>query len=401
MLANALLCPDLDKAPKTYRNVTFYFDTSLVIKSLGLDGESGKSAADELIKLIRNLGGNIAVFSHTCQEVKGVLLSKAEYIDSGPDDGGIIHEARKAGTTRADLIYHATILDQMINNIGINIKPSPSRVNDFQIDVTKFEETLNQNKVLHRNPRAREYDIQSVQSIYAIRKDRHISSLEKSHAVFVTDNSGYANTACHFGKDHRSSSEVSSIITDFSLANVAWLKAPMGASNLPITQMLAISYAALKPSHGLLEKFLQEIDKLQDRGGVSERDHQLLRSSPFVYRELMHLTLGEDDVLGEEITTQKIIDNILERIRNQMKSEFKEEVSQKLSDSIKEHEKTKQALASLQKDMFQTKDSIFWVCNAKAKRFATFVSVIIFFSCCSDSFTALALIYPSHFLRYL
>ncbi len=380
MLANALLCPDLDKAAKTYRNVTFYFDTSLIIKSLGLDGESGKSATDELIKLIRNLKGNIAVFSHTFQEIKSVLLGKADHIDSGPDDGGIIHEARKAGTTRADLIHFATILDQKINDIGIQIKPSPSRINDFQIDVAEFEKALDKNKVLHRNPRAREYDIQSVQSIYAIRKNRHVSSLEKSYAVFVTDNSGYANTACHFdkGKDYRSLSEVSSVITDFSLANVSWLKAPMGASNLPMTQMLAISYAALKPSHELLEKYLEEIDKLQEKGGITERDHQLLRSSPLVYRELMHLTLGEDDILDEKIVSQKIIDNILERIYSQLRNEFKEEESQELFDSIKEHEKTKKVLASLQKNISETKDKIYWRCHTWASRLATFVTAIIF-----------------------
>ena len=379
MLANALLCPDLDKAPKSYRNVTFYFDTSLVIKSLGLDGKSGKSATDELIKLIRNLKGNIAVFSHTFQEVKSVLLGKADHIDSGPDDGGIIHEARKVGTTRADLIYFATILDQKINDIGIQIKSSPSRVNDYQIDVPEFEKALDKNKVLHRNRRAREYDIQSIQSIYAIRKNRHVSSLEKSYAVLVTDNSGYANTACHFGKgkDYRSLSEVSTVITDFSLANVSWLKAPMGASNLPMTQMLAISYAALKPSHKLLEKYLEEIDKLQEKGGITERDHQLLRSSPIVYRELIHLTLGEDDMLNEEVVSQKIIEDVLKRLYDQLRDEFKEEESQKLFDSIKEHEKTKRVLVSLQKDISQTKDKIYWMCDAKAKRFAKFTSAAI------------------------
>ena len=81
MLANALLCPDLHKAPKTYKNTVFYLDTPLIIKLLGLEGESGKYAADELVDLIRNLGGKIAAFSHTFIEVKSAVMRAADNID--------------------------------------------------------------------------------------------------------------------------------------------------------------------------------------------------------------------------------------------------------------------------------------------------------------------------------
>ena len=61
------------------------------------------------------------------------------------------------------------------------------------------------------------------------------------------------------------------MITDFSLANITWLKAPVEASDLPTTQLLAFSYAALQPSSELLTKFLQEIEKLEAEGAISER----------------------------------------------------------------------------------------------------------------------------------
>ena len=46
MLANALLCPDLQNAPKSYKGVTFYLDTPLLVRQLGLEGEP-KQAADQ------------------------------------------------------------------------------------------------------------------------------------------------------------------------------------------------------------------------------------------------------------------------------------------------------------------------------------------------------------------
>ncbi|HEX9445888.1 MAG TPA: hypothetical protein VGA73_17340, partial [Candidatus Binatia bacterium] len=65
MLANALVCPDLQNLPKTYNGITFYLDTPLLVQHLGLEGDPKKNAIDELIALVRNLGGSIAIFSHS------------------------------------------------------------------------------------------------------------------------------------------------------------------------------------------------------------------------------------------------------------------------------------------------------------------------------------------------
>ena len=65
MLANALVCPDLSHAPKTYKEVTFYFDTPVLIQALGLDGDPGKQAFDELKTQLAQLGGTVATFAHS------------------------------------------------------------------------------------------------------------------------------------------------------------------------------------------------------------------------------------------------------------------------------------------------------------------------------------------------
>ena len=61
---------------------------------------------------------------------------------------------------------------------------------------------------------------------------------------------------------------------------------------------------------------MKEIDRLESQGTITERDHQLLRSSPRAYEELMHLTLGEDAALTTETVTQ-----MLERVTNEIKKE--------------------------------------------------------------------------------
>ena len=360
MLANALLCPDLHNIYSTYDKVTFYLDTPLLVQILGLEGESRQSASHDLIALIRNLRGKVAIFSHSYQELQSVLQGAAEYIDSPNGRGLIVHEARKLGTTRADLLLLAAGIDDKLSEAGIEIEVTPRYIEDFQIDETMFEQVL-EYEIYYQNPRAKEYDINSVRSIYTIRANGFAPSLEKSRAVFVTSNAAFARAAWEYGQQHESAQDVSVVISGFSLANVAWLKAPMGAPSIPKTQLLALSYAALEPSSALWGKYLEEVDNLEKQGTITARAHQLLRSSPLVYDELMHLTLGDDASLTGATVTQT-----LERVSN----EIKKEESDKLTVEHQRHQRTQEELNSQRVQNEEIRSNLYWRCRRRAKVWA-------------------------------
>ena len=142
----------------------------------------------------------------------------------------------------------------------------------------------------------------------------------------------------------------------------------MGASTVPITQLLAFSYAALEPSKKLLSRYLDEIDRLEELGTITERDHQLLRSSPSVYSELMHLTLGHEPAL-----TQETVKETLERVSSQIK----EDESLRLSAEQLAHQETQAALSSQQTRNRKMLRALYWRCRKKARLFAWGVSIIL------------------------
>ena len=367
MLANALMCPDLDKIKKTYQGVTFFLDTPLLVRRLGAEGKAKQNATRELISLLSNLGGEVTAFSHSREELQRVLQGGANHLERPDGRGSIVLEARKRGTTRSDLLLLAESIDDKLIEAGIEVKDTPRYVERFQIDEMAFEHVL-EDGVSYYNPRAREYDINSVRSIYVIRGNTPAPSVEKARAVFVTSNAAFAKAAWEYGKDHEASKNVSSVISDFSLANIAWLKAPVGAVAIPTTQLLAFSYAALEPSKELLGKYLKEIDRLESQGPITERDHQLLRSSLGAYEELMHLTLGEDAALTTETVTQ-----MLERVTN----EIKKEVSERLTEEQVDHQETRTTLSS-QKDRHQRIISnLYWRCRREAGVVAWILSAVI------------------------
>jgi len=149
---------------------------------------------------------------------------------------------------------------------------------------------------------------------------------------------------------------------------MAWLKAPMGAPSLPITEVLAFSYAALQPTKDFLDKYLREIDKLQKQGTISERDHQLLRSSTLAQDELMRLTLGDEEALTQETVTETL---------RRVSSEIKKEESERLAAEQEAHRKTQEQLAAERDKKRRLQEYIYWRCNRRARFCAWLFSVIL------------------------
>jgi len=331
MLSNALLCPDLAATANRFSNASVFVDTPFVLRLLHLGSEVSFEAAKETIDLIRQLHGRVAIFTHTATEVHGVIRACASHMDDPRARGPLVREMRQRGVTAVDLLLLSSRLDHHYAELGIVRQETPRYVPEFQIDENVLEQALDED-IKYFNPRALEHDINSIRSIYALRTGKHPTSVEDCIAILVTTNAALARASYYFGQQFESSREISPVITDFSLANVAWLKVPFAATELPKLEVMSLCYAALKPSDKLWKKYLITIDKLQKVGHITARDHSLLRHSLAVQKELMSMTLG-----AEEKLTDETIPQLLERVR----AEYKDEAEQKWIAERAEHENTK------------------------------------------------------------
>lgn len=355
MLANALLCPDL-KSIKNYKQTIFYIDTPLLVQLLGLEGPGCRTAARELLRLLTQLGGRVAAFSHTRRELERVLHGAASKIGAEDGRGRIIEEARRVGLTRSDLILLAGKIDDNLREIGVEIRTTPSYTRRYQIDESKFEGILD-DRISYLNPRAMEDDINSVRSIYVLRGGSAPSAIEEAKAILVTSNVRFARAAWEYGREFEASREVSSVISDFSLANLAWLKAPMGAPSLPIAEVLAFSYAAVQPSSALMMKFLDQVDRLKESGDISQTDHQLLRSSPNVADELVSMTLGNDATL-----TGSSVREVLDRVAR----EYTQEANERVEAERATREGVERELRAANEAQMRRDADLYWKCERVA-----------------------------------
>ncbi|MBA2270078.1 MAG: hypothetical protein H0W20_05720 [Chthoniobacterales bacterium] len=248
---------------------------------------------------------------------------------------------------------------------GISKWPAPSYGREFQIDEAVLQEAIN-DEIAYFNPRAVDHDINSIRSIYALRKGLAPTRLENAKAVLVTTNTRLARVAYRFGREHESMREVSSVITDFSLGNVAWLKAPLG-SDLPRREILATCYAAMQPPPKLWNQYLDEITKLRSSGEVSPADHEALRLSLIAREELMNLTLGE-----EKAFSRRTVEQILETV----KLEYTRTVTAQLEDERKARLATEQKAGGLERQHEERRKRLFWWC-ARAGRVGGIVAMAL------------------------
>jgi len=260
-------------------------------------------------------------------------------------------------------------LDREYEKLGIVIRNTPKydKNREFQIDEVELEADIDE-EIQYYNPDAKRYDVNSVRSVYALRRGSHPRRLEEAIAVFVTNNTALAKAATMYAGEHESMNEVEGVVTDFSLANVAWLKAPLGAPELPKRELIATAYAALAPSNELWEQYLEEIEKLEAQGAITSQDHELLRHTLLARDELMNVTLG-----AEEALTRETIAEILTRVKTELVSDKNAEITKEK----KAREAAELERVNLGKELENKNKQLYWVADTVGRYVATSVEVLL------------------------
>lgn len=315
MLANSFMCPDLDSMVKKFSGVSFYLDTPIILSILGLHGTADSRKLKDLVELLRDLRGGVFVFEHSLDEVDAVLGWCEGAIQRGEASGRVVRNLLAEGKGLSDLIILRAQVRERLSEVGVSTSPSPPYIESLQIDERALEGILVQG-VGYPRERAIHYDINSVRSIYALRNGTRPLRLEDAKAVFVTSNSSFARAAFAYSRKYDFAKKVSPVITDYVAVNIAWLKSPMRAADLPKHELLAMCFAALEPGGEVWNSFLQAAERLRKDGVISADELAILRSDGGVRQDMMDLTVGAD----EDFKVQDV-QLVLERLKERLTAE--------------------------------------------------------------------------------
>lgn len=366
MYANALLCPDLEGIKKDFTRTKFFLDTPLVLNLLGHHGYQQEQSSKELVERLIKLGGKVFLFSHTLQEVASVIKNASEWVDRPDGRGNVIFNARRKKLSRSDLIIKSSNVESDLLSMGISIANNPEYEDKYQISEIEFQDTL-EDRIEYFNEMAMRADVESVRSIYCLRGKTVPMRLEDALAVVVTTNSAYARAAYEFGKSQNSTREVSPVITDFSLANIAWLKSPMEWESAAEIETLAACYAALEPRSSDWNNYLKRIDELESSGKINPDEHALLRITPISRIDALNLT---DDIHDPALIGGSVRE-ILDRISNQLTEPTRNELKAAHRDRDNAKTESEAHKALKEKEEGALKALVGWIANT-----VTFILII-------------------------
>jgi len=275
----------------------------------------------ELLELLHSNGARLCCFPHTVEEIQGILYACSMRLGK-PDDspfGRSVQYFTLKGYSQSDIQLLISQLPRTLENVRIKVTSIPSFEDHLTvIDETEFSDVLKKNMSFPRED-AIARDVASISAIYRFRKGKSHFFIEDSEAVFVTTNNTLAAVSYDYYYQKNNRGTIPPCLTDYTLTNLVWLKTPSHSPTLPVKRIIADCFAAIQPGDVLMTRWLQEIEKLEKQGILTEDDYYFMRYSQEARTALMEISMGDEDVI-----TDGTVYEIIERAKSKITREAAE-----------------------------------------------------------------------------
>ncbi len=405
MLANVLFLPEAFSGGRArLGEVEVYLDTPIVLRAMGYAEEPYRVPAEELIELLREEGAKLRIFEHTLHEVEGVLDGAAATYRTGTQKdhfpGDVVDYFASESFSRSDVEMDIGSLLGRLQDHGIQVVPTPEHSEQLALAERDLEAALKEGVHYHRHGTMVK-DLDSLTAVYRRRGGEVRRHVESCHALLVTTNTTLAHVSRVFFSQVFTGRSVPICMSDYALAAIAWLMNPTQAADLPRSQIVAISYAALNPPDDVWRKYLSEIRRLQEKGELSEEQVGLLLFSPDARLELMNATSGDVGAFATG-TIAQVLRHAEESARAEVEEELERERARREQAEIKAASETDRAAAEaarVQRLTDQHTDRL----DTRASELAGFaswaafgVAVVLLFAACAAAAQG---VFPSSWSR--
>ena len=350
LLANLLLSTEdfSNIVPSRLKGLNVYLDTRFVLRLLGAEGEFLKNTYLKLVDEMRAQGIKLFIFRHTYDEIMTILNACLKWIENplyDPSKANItLRYFKQIGFKESDVELFIQKVDRVLDeyNIDISEVSQYSEFMKFQIDENKLETTIvdiyKETDYMFDYEEKKETiqkDVQSISSIYRLRKDVVPINLKKAKHIFITVNGGLASAVRKFENEEvyrdKTNICIPACVTDVFIGTWVWFNQPEKMDEVGEKRLLVNVYCMLEPDKELLSKWLSEIEKLKSRGEIGEDEYILLRDSRISQELLSEKTLGD-------------VKNFTVKTAEEVLDEIKREGYKKYEEEKRRHEETRRAL---------------------------------------------------------
>lgn len=348
LMANSLFYRDFAKFVGRLKDVCFYLDTRFIFRLIGLEGAERLSVYEEFIKTLHDEGAIIRLFRHTYDEAYEILEECLNWVENPSYDpvkaSAILRYFVENKFSKIDVQRFINRIDSMlernyIENSNVQEKPDKQEFKDHNEDESKIQELIvdvykRYNPLFDEVQKAATLrrDVDSITSIYILRKGRNPRNIKDTGYVFMTTNSAIARAARRYELIRNEGKHIiPACLTDTFVGTLLWLQSPAKIFAINKRKIIADCCAALKPDTKLVKKYLVEIEKLRADKQIDENAYYFLRRDSIAFELLEEKTMGDADSFDSSVLTD---------IYNEITNDIKEKVGHKYIEEKESHQKT-------------------------------------------------------------
>lgn len=346
MLVSALFLHDITKANQRFKDLDIYIDTQILLRALGLEGESLKAPYAELLALLFEMNVNLTCFDITVDEIRRIL-DAAVFALKDPQHQqrigifSVYEHFISQGMRASDVELIIANLTKSLNRLHIHVRERPQHTTVESLNEIHLTKII-KDELPNQREDAQRHDIDCLTAIHRLRKGQPVSEIERCRYLFVTTNIALARASARFFIEEYGRMAVPVCINDHTMATLAWVKKPTYAASFSRSRLIADSYAALQPSQELWKKYSDEILRLKNSQTITEEDYHVLRFSIVARNTLLDMTLGSPDAF-----TAGTVPEILETAKANARRDTEIQLEKEKGNVTAAEKKASEAIAEL------------------------------------------------------
>lgn len=293
----------------SFKDVTFYLDTRILLALLGLKSKEENDSVCVALDVLQRNGAKLACFNYNLDEVESILQAyknsllspyvrpsnyTLEYLDEQRYSSSQVETLLQAFRKSLKSFHHIDNgdVDSLIQHLD------QQRIIEL---VQQIKPNYNTDKLAN--------DIYAIDVVKQRRNGHCTQAIETCKAVFVTTNTVFIKAIKSYMKETSSNGCFPHAISVDELCVLAWIKDFKRPDEIPKMRLLENVTAAMKPSTDLMNEFFDQLDVLKAAGEFSDDDVAQLRVNAYARYELMDITHG-----SKEAVTADTISAIYSRV---------------------------------------------------------------------------------------
>jgi len=346
------------------KNLTIYFDTSLLLFALGYKTEYQKSNMNSIVKMLKINGAKLCYFPNNLAEVISILTAyKYRKESSAGQTLEYFDEKNISGVT---VDYYIEGIEDSLKNIGFEKKDLynyPHNASEY--NYSKYEMIDEENLIKFLQERIDKYteeqvknDVACIASVCRERKGNLENKLERSEAIWVTSNINLIKNTAEFLEFP--DKKILPIVSIYDLSTEIWLKYGFVDKNIPKYRLYENAQMALTPTKQVIEKCREKVDILENAGKIEPNVAAYIRYNRTFNRNIMLKVEGDEEEIDDvliETEIESFVDEITNGKETLNKKLTKEnaELSTQKENLLSENELLKNQLAKNQRIQEQKK----------------------------------------------